>query len=392
MAKRRSNGGGSVTKKKDKNGNILYYARISLPTGKRIGKYFTSDKEAQKWLTSQLSDIQKGTFVEPTKTTLKEWMLKWLNDYMKISCRQTTWESYQIMIEKHILPDLGPIKLAQLQTSNLQKLYNDKLTSGRADGKPGGLAPKTVRYIHTIIYACLEQAVKEKILMINPAAAAKLPKNPKKEMKILDSKGVQDFIKAAKEYRLYAAFYLEIFSGLRRGEVLGLRWKDVDFKAKTIEVVQQLVRTPKGDYIFQEPKTKLSKRKVIVPDEVLVQLKEHKKKQAQERKDLGQSEIIKPEDLVFVNELGKLIQPRNFLRTYRGILKKAGLDTSLRFHDLRHTFATLSLQHGVDIKTLQGDLGHHSAAFTLDQYSHVTMEMKQAAANKRSEFLKSIEN
>jgi integrase len=226
MAKgRRSNGGGSITKKEDKSGNILYYARVSLSDGRRVGKYFPKEKEAQKWLTEQLGNLQKGSFVEPEKTLLKEWLDKWMNDYMKISKKPTTFDSYKTTIDCHIIPELGNIPLQKLQTSNLQKLYNDKLTSGRKDKKEGGLSPRTIHYMHMIIHSCLGQAVREKLIMLNPADNCILPKDEKKEMKYLDDAGIKAFLDTARNNRYYKRYYtaylLLLSTGLRRGELLG---------------------------------------------------------------------------------------------------------------------------------------------------------------------------
>ncbi len=194
---------------------------------------------------------------------------------------------------------------------------------------------------------------------------------------------------------MYAAYILELYTGLRRGELLGLRWKDIDMKSGKIKVVQQLVKVGTKHFI-RELKTESSQNRIIaIPSEVIEALKSHKEMKLDEYKNLGYDDLrIKMEmkdGLIFTNELGNVLHPRNFVRNFRGALKASGIEP-IRFHDMRHTFALLSLQAGADIKTLQSDLGHESIETTLDKYGHVNEEMKRNASNKRSELLKDILN
>lgn len=237
------------------------------------------------------SEVRTNTFVEPNKTTVGEWMDTWLTVTMKTSIKETTYLSYETMIRRHIKPALGGYKLAQLQASNIQKFYNEKLEGGRADGKEGGLSPKTIRYIHTILHSALEQAIKERVISINVTTAVRFPKNPKKEMKTLDMKEIEKFLDRARLSRYYAAYFIELFTGLRRGELLGLRWKDVDLKNRTIKVIQQLVKVG-NKHEIRELKTESSQNRVIsIPDEVIEVLKGHKGKQEIELKALGKNDI-----------------------------------------------------------------------------------------------------
>lgn len=308
---------------------------------------------------------------------------------IKESEKVTTWLSYESMIRKHIIPSIGGIRLNQLQASSLQKLYNDKIKSGRADGKEGGLSPRTVRYIHQVINGALQQAVKEKIIPVNVAESVRLPKDPKKEMRVLSIKDVSVFLETAKNSRLYRRYYpayvTEFYTGLRRGELLGLRWCDVDLKKGRIQVCQQLVKEG-SKHSIRELKTESSQNRIInIPSEVIDVLKIHRKEQEEHLRVLGYNDLQIREHfkngLVFINELGGYIQPRNFTRNFKGVLRAAKLG-NVRFHDLRHTFALISLQAGADLKTLQSDLGHSSIQTTLDQYGHVNEDMKREAADK----------
>ncbi len=381
MAKRRrGNGEGSIIKRKDGRWQASATVGFDYEAGKPRRAYFygKTRREVQEKLSEALGRVKAGKYVAPSRMTVGEWMDTWLNDYMKPSLRPTTWGSYEMQIRQHIKPALGHLRLVQLQTSHLQRLYNEKLAGGRADGKAGGLSPRSVRYIHTVIHIALEQALKEQHITINPANVVKLPRVTKKEMNTLDIEGISKFLEAARDTRHYAAYLLELATGLRRGELLGLRWQDVDLKAGTLRVTQQYVRTNDGN-IFQAPKTNLSRRTVQIPQNVVKEIRAHKAWQAQYRLALG--EAYENNDLVFCNEDGRPLDPRSFTRHFGRVLARAGLP-KMCFHDLRHTFATLSLQEGVSARAIQEALGHHTAAFTMTTYSHVTDRMKQDASDK----------
>lgn len=391
--KARANGEGTMFQRSS---DKLWVGRLPIgykPDGSIKYRQFTGKKQSDvKAKMDQVkSDIMTGVYTEPNKITVGEWLDTWLTVTMKTALKNTTYLSYETMIKKHIKPVIGGYKLTQLQAANVQRFYNDKLEGGRADGKKGGLSPKTIRYINTILHSALEQAIKERVIQTNVTKAVKLPKNPKKEMKTLDMNEIQKFLDRAKLSRYYAAYFLEIYTGLRRGELLGLRWKDVDMKNKRIKVIQQLIKVGTKHEI-RELKTESSQNRVIsIPDEVISVLKEHKSKQEIELKALDRNDIQIAEHfkngLIFITEDAKIVQPRCFDRYFKSILKTAKVK-EIRFHDMRHTFALISLQAGADIKTLQSDLGHESIETTLDKYGHVNEEMKRDASDKRSQLLK----
>jgi integrase len=299
---------------------------------------------------------------------------------MKTSLRPTTWESYESQVRNHIIPTIGHLRLNELQTSHLQKLYNDK--------HAGGLSARSVKYIHTVIHGALSQAQDEGKILRNPAKHAKVPKQEKKDIQYFNSETVGKFLNAAHGTDYFPAYYLELATGLRRGELLALRWKDVDLEKGAVTVNQGLVRTREG-LIFQEPKTKLANRTINIPVEVVGVLKMYQSRWKVMKDGAGEAWINfdkdNPDnhenDLLFCNKLGKPLDPRSFTHHFERLLKKAGLP-KVTFHGLRHTFATMSLQEGVDIRTTQENLGHHSAAFTLDVYSSVTGKMKKDATDK----------
>jgi integrase len=354
--------------------------------------------------------VRNNSYVEPNKVTVEQLLDNWLNVTIKTTVKDTTWLIFESLIRIHIIPNIGGIKLINLQTSHLQKLYNEKLEGGRADKiknketgkletKKGGLSPKTIKHIHFIMQAALKQAMKEKLVPSNVAEATRLPKTIKKEMKTLDVEQVKHFLQVSRTNpfykRYFAAYLLELYTGLRRGELLGLRWKDVDFANRKIKVVQQLVKVG-SNHVIRELKTDSSQNRVIaIPTEVIEALKDHRAIKKDQYKDLGYDDVtIKRElsdGLLFTNELGKVLQPRNFVRNFKGALKASKIDP-IRFHDMRHTFSLLSIMAGADIKTLQSDLGHESIETTLDRYGHVNETMKRDASDKRSELLRSTLN
>ena len=376
---KRARGEGSVTKRKD--GRWMARANVGydIESEKTIRKSFygKTRQEATQKMNDALADVRKGTYIEPTKMIFAQWIKTWINITMKLHLRPTTWDSYQSMITNHITPTIGHIPLNRLRTAHLQNLYNDKLKSGRVDGM-GGLSARTVRYIHAIIHGALEQAIKENLLITNPAKAVKLPKNEKKIPKHFDTASIKLFLELAKKSRHYTAYLVELNTGVRRGELLSLRWSDINMSNAKIYICRNLVRSSEQGLIFQEPKTKLSKRSIDVHISLIKDLKDHKKKQAEEKLSAGQA--YEDNDLVFCTPFGKPLDPRAFSAHFKKIIKGTKLE-DMTLHGLRHTLATISIQEGIDFNTVQEILGHHSPAFTLATYAHVTEQMK----NKQTE-------
>ena len=234
-------------------------------------------------------------------------------------------------------------------------------------GENKGLSTRVVRGIHTLLNNCLEQAVAERIILTNPAKGCKLPKMEKKEMKILPQEKIGPYLMEADKRGLLAAYYLELTTGLRRGELLALLWTDLDVENRTISVTKQVNRI-KGKLVVSQPKTQNSVRTLAIPQQAVnLLIEEHKKH--------PRNPYMFPSP-----KTGTMFDPDSFRHTHDKILKAIGAE-HIRFHDLRHTFATLSLKNGVDVKTLSGTLGHYSAGFTLSTYTHATADMKRDAAD-----------
>ncbi|MGI6035690.1 MAG: site-specific integrase [Limnochordia bacterium] len=375
--KRRGDNEGTIYKRPDGR----WAGQISLGydvNGKRIRRSFVREtrREVAEELAKVLQEVQAGAYIEPTTCTLGEWLDKWLAEYKKPQLRPSTYESYKGLIERHITPALGGVPLAKLQAHTLQSFYNDKLTSGRFDGE-GGLSTRTVRYFHVIIRQALEQAVKEGILARNVADATSPPVVRNKPMRPLTEDELLQFFQAAQDDRLFPAFLLAATTGLRRGELLGLCWDSVGLENAIIIVQRQLLVLDGKPVLEDTTKSERGRRSVTLTDDAVSELKAHRKRQAEERLALG--EAYQNKDLVFCQEDGTFIDPRNFTKRFQRILKEAGLP-KVRLHDLRHTHASLLLARDVHPKIVQERLGHSSISMTLDLYSHLAPGLQEAAA------------
>lgn len=376
--RRRGKGEGSIYKRKDGRyeGSVtIGYNANGNPKRKRV--YGKTRTEVQEKLNKIIYEINTGTFIEPTKITLGEWLQEWLKG-RKPHLEESTWTSYEIMIRRHINPVLGNTKLKNLQPHHLRSLYNEKLENGRVDGK-GGLSPRAVHYIHSIINAALKQAIKERLINFNVAEVVELPKMKKHEMRPLNDEEIDIFLDEASKTRHYTAYMLELGSGLRRGELLGLKWQNVNLEEGKITVLEQLVRSKEKGLIIKNLKTKSSRRTIPLPSDVAKQLKVYRKQQLKEKMLLGPA--YQDNDLVFCNPDGKPYDPRAFTKHFERLVKRAALP-EIRFHDLRHTYATQLLKSGVHVKVAQQLLGHSSITMTLDTYSHVMPGLMDEAAER----------
>ena len=376
--KKRANNEGTVYQRPDG----TWVAQITVSYDPITGKprrrtfYGKTKSEVMNKKNNALLDLAKGIYIEPTNITLGEWIQEWLND-RKPHIAESSYNVYEMLIRAHIEPALGKVKLKDLQTRRIQKLLNEKLVTGRIDGK-GGLAPRSVRYIYQAINGCLNQAVKERIIPYNPAEYCELPRQEYKEIKVFSQEQLKKFLQVAKEKSPhYAAFYLDIATGLRRGELLGLKWDDIDFEKRSISVTRQLVRSKKDGLIFKSLKTKKSKRTITVDNTIITVLKVHKTKQNKTKLALG--ELFQDSNLLFCTDFGTPLEPRNFYRHFCLLLEKATLP-HIRLHDLRHLYTTIALESGVDLKTVSSILGHSSIKLTGDIYAHITDKMQTEAA------------
>ena len=375
MPKKRANGEGSLRKRKDGRWEGRYTAGNDPATGKPIHKSVLAktQSEAKEKLKQAIAEAEKLDMSRAKSYALGAWIKLWYEVYAEPRLREKTKHYYLNYIDNHIIPELGNTPLEKLTTIQIQKFYNDLQKSGRIQRythiklKDKGLSTRVVRGIHTLLNNCLEQAVAEHLLLANPAQGCKLPQLEKKEMKILPQEKIGMYLAEAEKRGLLAAFYLELTTGLRRGELLALQWTDLDVENRTLAVTKQVNRI-NGELVVSPPKTRNSVRTLALPQQAVdLLIAEHQKH--------SRNPYMFPSP-----KTGTMYDPDAFRRTHDKILKAIGAE-HIRFHDLRHTFATLSLKSGVDVKTLSGALGHYSAGFTLNTYTHATAQMKQDAAD-----------
>jgi integrase len=321
-------------------------------------------------------------YVEPSKRTLRRFLLdEWLP--AKVDLRPSTSESYRRMIDNHIVPTLGDVRLQELATPMLSRLYRDLLESGRlVRGKRlhglKGLSPRTVAYVHGILVTALGDAVAWGFIARNPAASAKRPRVKRASPKTWNADELRAFLASVKGERHYSGFYVAAMTGVRRGELLGLRWSDLDLDSKSLHV-RQTVLAVRHKIVFGEPKTARGRRQIALDPATVELLKEHRKRQAAER--LAWGPAYAQNDLVFAREDGSPVHPESFAKVFGRRVAVSGLPR-LSFHGLRHTHASILLAARVNPKVVSERLGHASVAFTLDIYSHAIPDLQEEAAEK----------
>ena len=411
--KRGAQGGGTIRKKTvQRNGQTYTYweARITTGrdpgTGKQKQRSFSGKTQAEvrKKMQAAAVEIETGTYQEPSKLTLAEWLDIWAAEYLP-DVKPRTLDSYKTTIKTHIKPALGAVKLQALKAPQVQKFYNDLQKSGvtvakhDSDGKivkKNGtkvyetvpMSPKSIKNVHGVLHKALEQAAEIGYIRVNPADACKLPRVEKVEIKPLDSEDIARFVQVISGHPFENVYLVTLFTGMREGEVLGLTWDCIDFENGTITIRRQLMRERgKGTYTLATPKNGKS-RCIKAAATVMQILKQERTKQAEARLRAGML-WDNPLDLIFTNELGRNLSAQTVYLHFKKLAEKAGVPAA-RFHDLRHSYAVAALQSGDDIKTVQENLGHFSASFTLDVYGHVTEQMKKASAERMEQFIKGV--
>jgi integrase len=351
-------------------------------TGKRVRKWhagFATRKEAERARTEILSRLDRGTYVEPSRRMLGEFLEHdWL-PAIQARIRPSTWDSYARNVRLHVLPALGPEHLQSITPARLNRLYAELLKRGRRNG-PGGLAPKTVRYVHGILRKALADAVRWNLVQRNAADFADPPKvgAAGREMRTWSAEELRAFLEHITGERLYAAYLLAATTGMRRGEVLGLRWRDVDLDAGRLSVRQSIVSVA-YEIKFSEPKTVRSRRSIALDQRTVAALRAWRKMQLEDRMLLGDD--YESSGLVLTGESGRFIHPDRFTQLFDKYVAASQV-RRVRLHDLRHTHATLALAAGVHPKVVSERLGHATVAFTLDVYSHAVPALQRDAADR----------
>jgi len=371
-----------------KRGKGSYSVVVSLgrdpKTGKRRQQWVTirgTKKDAERRLSELLNQVDSGIFVKPRKITVGEYLQQWLTDYAELHCSPKTIESYQQIINSHLMPELGSIKLVELEARHLQTMFAKK--------RERGLSARTVRYVYSLMSQVLRYAIRQGVLNRNVAQNTEPPKIEHRELNTIRPEQINIFLEAARETPHYALFYLLLHTGLRRGEALALKWKNIDMGMASLGVQAYLSVTLSlgkvaGKTYVREPKTSSGKRRVALPPSLTLVLQQHRLRQQEFFALLGKT--LTDEDYVFCHPDGAPLDPSTVSHSFAHTLRKAGLPP-MPLHGLRHSHATLLLQAGTHPRVVMERLGHSSIRVTLDTYSHVVGGLQETAAQRFDDFV-----
>ena len=392
--KKGANGAGSIRKiTTTHNGKEYTYWQgrytegYNACTGKQIQCSITgkTQKEVAQKLRQITAEIDAKTYVAPCKLSVAEWMAVWAQDYL-VGIKASTAYLYKRTIELYIEPHLGHIRLDALNAHTVQRFYNELAKPSKPDAAP--LSAKSIKNIHGVLHKALQQAVLLNYIRYNPTTACVLPKIVKKEIHPLTDQQAAQLLNLLKGSKYEIPLTVDLFTGLREGELLGLMWDCVDFEKGTLLINKQLRRSQRkgGTYYFSPPKNNKGRCLTLAPS-VIQLFRLQKLEQNSMRTEAG--DAWEEHGLIFTNQTGGYLSYRTVYDCFKRIVRNIGAPAT-RFHDLRHTFAVASIKNGDDIKTVQENLGHATAAFTLDVYGHVTKQMKQDSAVRMEQFIKSV--
>ncbi len=368
-----------IKRKGSSNYTIVLQIGLDQENGKRKQQWIaagSSKREAEKQMAKLIHELDNGNYIKPDKTTVAQYLRRWLVECGKPSLSPRSYERYTGIIEKNLIPAFGSIPLTGLRPEHIQRHYANMVAKG--------LAARTVRYDHIVIHGALRMAVKWQLVSRNVADAVEPPKAKHSEMQTWDADEVAQFLEAAITTPYHVLFYAALYTGARRSELLGLSWRHVDFLYSQINIERGLHWTKDEGYIFTQPKSAKSRRAIALPSSLILLLKEHKEKQECTRLFAGKSLV--EDDLVFAHPDGSPLFPNSVSRAWGLIARKADVK-AIRFHDALHTHATLLLRQGAHPRVVQERLGHSTIATTLDVYSHVTPGIQEAVAARFDEVM-----
>ena len=362
MAKKRGNNEGSIYKRN----NGTWRAMVTIQ-GRRLTYTAKTKGEGQNWIRGVLEEIDNGLTYDNTQVSLEEFMEEWLVS-IESSLRYNTFKQYCQITRQHILPVLGKIQLRELKPEHIQQLYNLMVKKG--------FGLRTVQLVHSVIHRALVHAVKLGSIPRNPDDATTPPKPKTKEMQFLDENQVQQLLITARSRndRFFALYHLAIATGMRQGELLGLKWSDLDLEQGMLQVQRQLTKKKGGGFELTTPKTKAGIRRIDLGENTLRILREHHQQQFIQMRMAG--EKWQENDLIFPTEIGTASDRDNLRKDFNRLLKEANLP-AIRFHDLRHTGASLLLNNGIPVIVVSRRLGHARPSITLDVYGHLIPEKQK---------------
>jgi integrase len=363
--KRRGHGEGSIKQRADG----TWEARVSLEGGKRRSLYGKTRKEAQDKLRAALRDFDAGLDLSAGRQTVAQFLDRWLVDTVRLTVRPKTYDSYAQLVRLYLKPDLGHYQLSKLAPQHVQAMLTARAASG--------LSPRTVQYIRAVLRRALGQALKWGLVSRNVATLVDPPRSTKQPVKPLTAEQVRQFIAHSASDRLGPLFHVAITTGLRQGELFGLRWEDVDLDAGALRVRHALQRVD-GQLKLVEPKTALSRRTVTLPPSAVAAMRVQKDRQTFERAAAG--ELWREDGFVFTSSVGTPLNPSNVAKRLHALLTESCLPHQ-RFHDLRHCAASLLLAGGVAPRTIMGILGHSQISLTMNTYAHLSPSLERDAAN-----------
>lgn len=375
-------GGGTIRQRPDGRWEARYTLGIDPGTGKQIQKsvYGKTQKEVRQKLTAITAEIDEGTYMDVPRLKTADWLNTWVEEYIG-NVKPATRKSYQDHVRLNIIPYVGAVPLSKLTAAMIQQMYNELQTEK-------GLSPKTIKNVHGVLHRALEQAQKMGYIRNNPLAAVTLPRIEKKQIKPLEDNELCAFLKEIRGDTYELVYFVTVFTGLRQGEVLGLTWDCVNFEKHTLLINKQHGKK-KGtcEYCFSSLKNDRP-RLIEAADGVMDALKKQQIRQqrwAARLKDGWENS----DNLVFTTETGRYLCNQTVYLAFKKVMCRLHLNAT-RFHDLRHTYAVNSLKSGDDIKTVQENLGHQTAAFTLDVYAHATSSMKHESANRMDQYIHNV--
>ena len=370
MARRRANHEGTIYRRKDG----LWCAQVSLD-GHRLTKYSKTQRECHDWIKTMLDKIDNGLTYGSVHITLESFINSWLNG-KQLSLRERTVFQYRKIAENYILPRLGRMLIQDIRPVHILRMYSAI--------QEGGTGARTLQLVHTVLHNAFDQAVREGTVLRNPIDAVKRPRWEHKEFKTFTEDEVRQFLLATAGHRYEALFYLALTTGMREGELLGLKWSDLDWSKGVLNIQRQLQRIEHKGLFFVSPKTRAGRRQIKLGQGMLDRLAEHRKRQELERVEAGSR--WQENDLIFPSSIGAPFEGHRIWDEFKELLVKAGLP-DMRFHDLRHTALSLLMDMGIAVTTVQQRAGHSKASVTTDIYGHSMSRSQDQAAEQIDELV-----